>query len=111
MNSRDRKTAVKEYKERKIPRGIFVLRCASTQQCWVGSALNLEATRNRLWFTLRQRLHPDKALQQAWNESGEQAFEYDILEKLPDDVAEMSLGDLLKQKRIEWIAKLGARGI
>ena len=111
MNGLDRKAAIKEYKERKIPRGIFVLRCSVTGRCWVGSALNLEAARNRNWFALKQKLHPDKTLQQAWNDTGEQTFEYNILEKLPDDVAEMSVGDLLKEKRRHWIAELGARGI
>jgi len=111
MNSIDRKAAIKEYKERKIPRGIFVLRCLATGQPWVGSALNLEAARNRNWFALRQKMHPDKTLQKVWNDIGEQAFQYDILEKLADDVAEMSVGDLLKEKRRHWIAKLGATGL
>jgi hypothetical protein len=107
----NRKEAIRAYKERKIPRGIFVLRCTATGEKWVGSALNLEAARNRNWFALRQRMHPDKALQKVWNDCGEQAFEYDILEKLPDDVAELSLSDTLKQKRLRWIAELGAAGL
>lgn len=106
--SLNRKEAIKEYKERKIPRGVFVVRCAETGQRWVGSALNLEAARNRLWFTLRLGKHPDKTLQQLWNDCGEQAFEYEIIEKLADDVLEMAVGDLLKEKRRHWSAELDA---
>jgi hypothetical protein len=104
-----RKEAIKEYKERKIPQGVFAVRCAATGRVWVGSSLNIDATRNSTWFQLRLGLHRERSLQQEWNEHGEPAFQYEVLEKLKDDVLPMSVKDLLKEKLAHWAGQLGAR--
>jgi hypothetical protein len=103
-----KKEAIKEYKERKPRRGIFAVRCSAVEQVWVGSSLNLDATRNSLWFRFRLggRQYPD--LQQAWNEHGESAFTYEVLEMLKDDVLPMAVRDLLKEKLNAWAGKLQA---
>src|SRR5258708_7343466 len=41
-----RKEAIKEYKARKIARGVFAVRCTTTGHVWIDAALNLEAARN-----------------------------------------------------------------
>ena len=48
-----RRQIAEEFKERKVPRGIFVVRCAATDETWVGSSPNLRAAQNSLWFQLR----------------------------------------------------------
>jgi hypothetical protein len=48
-------------------------------------------------------------LQAEWNAQGESAFRYEVLEKLEDDLAPMAWRDLLKNKKKEWVARLGAR--
>ena len=46
-----------------------------------------------------------------YREHGRDAFTYEIIEKLDDDVAQMSLRDVLKERKAHWIEKLGARSI
>jgi hypothetical protein len=103
-----RKDAIREYKERPPNRGIFAIRRLATDRAWVGSSLNLDATRNRTWFALRMGQHHDRPLQAEWHAHGEAAFQYDVLETLKDDVVPMAIADLLKEKTREWAARLGA---
>jgi hypothetical protein len=81
----ERKAAIRKFKERKPRVGVFAVRCTAAAQTWVGSAWNLDATKNRFWFCLRSGFHPNKSLQCEWNTSGEQTFQYEILEELEDD--------------------------
>ena len=80
-------------------------------QVWVDVSRNLDAAKNGTWFGLRNGSHRDKSLQQEWNLHGESAFQYEILEKLDEDVHPLAIADLLKQSRTRWIAQLGARGL
>lgn len=104
-----KKEAIKEYKARKIPRGIFVVRCTATGKTWVGSSPNLDAARNGLWFMLDMGNHPNKSLQAEWTAAGSQTFTFDILEKLDDDVSPLALNDLLKEKKGHWVEQLNAQ--
>jgi hypothetical protein len=103
-----RKDAIREYKERAPNMGAFAIRCRPSNRCWVGTSRNLTAAKNGAWFTLRLGMHRDHALQTEWNTHGEAAFEYDILEKLGDDLAPMAVSDLLKEKARKWAARLNA---
>jgi hypothetical protein len=103
-----RKEAIRKYKELKTPQGIFAVRCSTAGRVWVGTSRNLGAEKNGFWFALRLGSHLNKALQSEWNAQGEQAFTYEILEKLDDDVHALALQDLLKTKQVEWIDRLGA---
>ena len=83
-------------------------RCATTGRVWVGSALNLDAMKNRLWFCLRNGVHPERTLQEAWLAQGEEAFRYEVLESLDEDTPTLAISDLLKEKSLDWTARLGA---
>jgi len=107
----NRKQAIAEYKNRKTPRGAFAVRFADDGPAWVDSTPDLDAARNRLLFALRNGMHTNKALQAEWNAHGESAFHYQVLEKLEDDLAPMAWSDLLKDKKKEWLERLGARKI
>jgi hypothetical protein len=109
LTTEAKKEAIRKYKERKPARGIYVVECSATGRKWVGSSRNLDATRNGLWFTLRVGSHHDKPLQQEWNTQGEGTFEFRILECLEEDVAPLSIPDLLKEKATVWTAQLSAR--
>lgn len=78
----NRKEAAKEFKSRKVPKGIFAIRCRTTGAVWVDSSPNLDATRNGAWFQLRGGLHRDKELQREWNACGGEAFDFEVLEML-----------------------------
>jgi hypothetical protein len=103
-----RKEAIREYKERKTPRGIFSVRCTPNGRVWVGSSRNLDASKNSYWFGLRMGGHLDRSLQAEWTAQGEEAFTYEVLETFDDDVHPMELNDLLKRKQAEWVLKLDA---
>lgn len=103
-----RKDAIREYKERPPNMGAFAIRCLASNRSWVGTSRNLTAAKNGAWFTLRMGMHRDQALQSEWNTHGEAAFEYDILEKLDEDLAPMAVADLLKEKARVWAARLNA---
>jgi len=104
-----RKDAIKQFKASKPALGIYAFRCAITGCTWVGESRNLEATRNRLWFGLRLGSHHDRGLQEHWNNQNGEAFEYEILEQLKDDVPELLMKGLLKQKKVDWISRLNAK--
>jgi hypothetical protein len=104
----ERREATRKFKERKPRVGVFAVRCTATAQTWVGSAQNLDATKNRFWFCLRNGNHPAKSLQNEWNARGEQTFQYEILEELEDDLSPLAIMDLLKEKKYYWVAQLGA---
>jgi hypothetical protein len=106
----NRKEAIRNYKEQKRPAGAFAVRCTATGSVWVGSTPNLDAINNRIWFGLRLGSHIDKSMQREWNEHGDGAFEFEILETLDDDVIAMALPGLLKEKKTLWIQKLSAQG-
>jgi hypothetical protein len=104
-----RKEAIKKFKETKPVLGAFAIRCTPTGRVWVGTSRNLDAIKNRSWFSLRNGNHSDKSLQEEWNAHGESAFQYEILEKLDEDVHPLEVFDLLKEKKNHWIEQLGAQ--
>jgi len=104
----DRKQAIADWKNRKPPRGAYSVRFGSGGAVWVDSTPDLDAARNRLLGALRIGAHINPYLQAAWNEHGETAFRYEVLEKLDDDLSPMAWRDLLKEKKKLWMAKLKA---
>jgi hypothetical protein len=107
----NRKEAIAEYKNRKTPRGTFVVRFADYGPAWVDATPDLYAAKNGLLFALRHGMHTNKELQAEWNAHGEASFRYEILEKLDDDLAPMAWRDLLKDKKKELVQRLGAQAI
>lgn len=111
MRNVDRKAAIREYKARKIARGVFAVRCLATAKAWVGASPNLAGARNAQWFTLRQGLHRNARLQAEWNAHGESAFEFQVLEQIDDDVSDIRLRDVLKERKLRWVGQLGAEAL
>lgn len=101
-----RREAAREFKERKPNPGIYSLRCQITGRSWVDSSPNLDAAQNSQFFQLRQRLHRNKELQTEWNAQGEAAFEFVILETVPEDTPPLLLRDLLTERKRAWTEQL-----
>ncbi|HUA85143.1 MAG TPA: GIY-YIG nuclease family protein [Bryobacteraceae bacterium] len=105
-----RKAAIQSFKERKIARGIFAMRCRATGGVWVDSAMDLRAAENRAWSELRMAgAHLEKNIAAEFREHGQENFHFEILETLADDVAELSLHDVLKERKLYWKERLNAR--
>lgn len=103
-----RKEAIRKFKERKPPIGAYAVRCAATGRIWVGVSRNLDATRNGTWFALRSGGHIQRSLQEEWNRHGESSFQYEILEKLEEDLLPLAIPDRLKEQKARWLAHLHA---
>jgi group I intron endonuclease len=52
---------------------------------YIGSAVNPRRRRWEHWSSLKKGTHHCSALQAAWNEYGEDAFEFEIVQEVPDD--------------------------
>jgi hypothetical protein len=78
---------------------------------WVGSSTNLDAAKNGSWFRLGHGNHPDAALQAEWNQHGAERFSFEVVELLDDDVASLSLKDILAQKKAAWVERLSAAAL
>ena len=110
--SQRKRDLVREYKERKPSRGVFAVRCKPTDQCWVSGSPNLDKQQNSTWFGLKLGSHPNRELQGAWNEHGENAFSYEVLEQMPDDDASAyAVRADLKDMAERWREKLGAGAV
>lgn len=107
----DRKEAIRQFRERKPPRGVYALRCTATGETWVEASPNLDAARNGQMFMLRHGSHLNPALQAAWNASGGEAFEFTVLEQLDDGVTSLATRDTLLQRKRHWTAQLAARPV
>jgi hypothetical protein len=66
----NRKEAIAEYKNRKTPRGTYVVRFADDGPAWVDATPDLDAARNSTLFALRTGAHRNKQLQAEWNAHG-----------------------------------------
>lgn len=51
-----RRQIADEFKERKVPQGIYAIRCTATGDVWVGSSTNLNAVQNSQWFSASRRV-------------------------------------------------------
>jgi hypothetical protein len=111
MDRSDRKAAVSAYKERKPVAGMYAIRCAATDEQWVGSAPDLSTIWTRRSFALRQGIETNKALQSAWNLHGPESFAFTILEEI--DLAQLPYGRerALKERVAHWREMLGAAAI
>jgi hypothetical protein len=105
----DRKQLVRDFKERKVAAGAFVVRCAPSGQVWVDVSPNLHNRQNGLWFSLRLGSHPNRALVQAWKDHGEAAFTYEVVEELPDaERSQWEMTNALKDLSARWREALSA---
>ncbi len=111
MKSANKKAALAAYKERKIPVGIFAVRCAASAEAWVGQSPNLQAIQNRLWFALRLGSCEHKDLQKAWNDYGAGNVTFDVLERMTDEEPSFDRDTLLKERTAHWRKTLGAKSI
>lgn len=108
LSTEEKKQAARKFREQKPDAGIYEVRFNNTEQIWVGASRNLNASRNSTYFSLRQRAHREKRLQEAWDAHGESAIVFEVLERFDKDTSELLLSDLLKERREHWISAKAA---
>ena len=82
----DRREAIRNYKERVQPMGIFCIRNQRNGKAFLGSSLDVPAMLNRLRFQLQLGKHPNVALQTDWTHLGADAFTLETLDLLKASV-------------------------
>lgn len=109
MEKHLRRQAVRDFKERKVARGIFAVRCAASGETWVGASRNLDQQRNAIWFGLRSGAYINRAVQAAWAAHGEAGLAFEVLETFDDeDMGPIGRADLAKGRAAFWREQLGA---
>jgi hypothetical protein len=111
MTSDNRREAVAAYKERKVEAGIYAVCCVITGERWIGKAPDLATIQNRLWFTLRQGNNPHRSLQEAWTLHGPDAFTFEVVERVAEEVLQFGRDRALKRRLDHWAAILGGVAI
>jgi len=64
---------------------IYKITCVVTDDFYVGSAVKPKRRRWEHWDSLKKNRHHCAALQRAWNEYGEDAFEFEVVEEVEDE--------------------------
>lgn len=108
MDKAQRKAAIAEYKKREDAIGIFAVRCASSGSVWVGSTLNLDTIKNRIWFGLRLANASNKDMQRAWADHGADSLSFEVLERLDSDELVFIRDSQLRERAAHWRATLRA---
>ena len=111
MDKQRRRDIAREYKERKVPLGIFSLRCEATGETWIGMSRNLDGAANSALMSLRLGAHRNKAMQAAWTAHGEASFAYAVVETLEEDLGPIGKEDWLKARDRHWRVQLDAKPI
>jgi hypothetical protein len=107
MDHARKKDLLREYREIKPQAGIFAVTCTAAGKIWTSASPNLATAKNGVWFQLRAGGYINKQAQAAWNEHGESAFAFEVLEEIADDNREM-VALLLKEREAHWRKERGA---
>ena len=109
MDKLQRKALIEQYKQMKVYFGVFAVRNLQNGKIYIGTCNNLKSR----WLTLKGQLDAGRfanaALQKAWNEEGENAFVYEVLEQ-KEKKEETDVNWELKQMGAAWMEKLAPYG-
>lgn len=104
----------KEYKNRKIPMGIYQIKNLNNGKVFIGSSANLDGIINRSRFALNYGSHRNIELQNDWKKLGENKFTFEVLDYLePKEGETIDYKEelvLLEQLWLEKIKPYGERG-
>lgn len=96
MDKKVRKELVNEWKNRHPEMGIISFQCKETGETFLGISKDTKADYNSNRFKLLMGGHPNKRMQEIWNQYGEGCFEYAVMKILEyDDPQEDHTDNLL----------------
>lgn len=82
MDIKRKKQLLEEYKNRHPEMGVISFRCKLTGETFLGISKDTKADFNSLCVRLTANYHPNKRLQELWNEYGINGFEYLVIKVL-----------------------------
>lgn len=86
-----------------VTSGVYTIRCAVSNRVYVGSSQRIESRWAVHRLRLRQGRHHSKTMQHSWEKHGENAFVFEIIERVDN-------ADNLVPREQAWIDKLDASG-
>ena len=115
LSPQARRELTRQYKQAFPPMGVYAVRCDAAGLLRLHSSRNVEGAMNRLRFELLRGTLRDKALQQAWNTHGADAFGLEVIERVKerDDPSfdyDSELASLLALWQAELQPSSGATG-
>ncbi len=112
-----RKQLAKQIGQTLRPMGVYQIQNKENGKILLGSSMYLDTIWNRHTFQLKMGSHMNKALQQDWNQYGEEAFTFEVIEQLKPSVETYSTEEELKEYESEikvleelWAEKLQPYG-
>lgn len=105
------KHLIREYKKQPKKIGAYCIRNTTTQKCYVGVSVDIEARLNRHRFALKTSTEILSAeLQTDWNKLGAECFEFSTLDMIepPADSPNYDPDDDLKVLEQLWIEQLNS---
>jgi hypothetical protein len=110
----DRKKELKlQYKQMKPQMGIFIIRSKVNNKCYLQTTQDLRGVINGAKVRLGGGFHPNRELQQEWNEFGADNFTIEILEHLEydKDESKTDYSDELAILQMIWEEKLATENM
>lgn len=105
-----KKELVQQYKEMKTEAGIYQIKNKINQKIYIEATRNVKTIEGKK-FQLTMGSHINRMLQQEWNEHGEDAFEFEVLEILKQkETGYFDVKDELKKLEEKWFDKLQPYG-
>ena len=71
-----------EYKQRKIPMGVFQIKNIKNNKALIDNSIDMESKWNRHKMELKFGNHRNRNFQKEWNEYGEENFVFEVLSEL-----------------------------
>jgi len=82
VDTQRKKELIAEYKNRKPEMGVISFRCQATDESFLGISKDTKADFNSNSAKLGANCHPNKRLQELWNEYGRNGFELGVVKSL-----------------------------
>lgn len=101
---RRRKEWIELYKQARKAAGVYGVRNRETGRLLLGSSVNLHGPLNRHRSELRNGSHRCAALQADWDRLGEEAFTFEVLDRVPDALEGLERDAALRQLEQKWLA-------
>lgn len=106
LDERRKKELLAQFRELRREGGAYCIRCLKNGRVFVAATSNFR-TMNGRRFDLGNGTHPNAALQADWNAYGEEAFVFEILERLEErDESPTARKWALDEMERKWIEKL-----
>jgi hypothetical protein len=102
----DRKALKRQYKETRHPMGVYRVHNTVNGKSLLGASVNVSAALNRHLAQLRLGVHPNRQLQLDWNQTGADAFKFEVLDTLtPPDRQDYDPSEDLEVLEHLWLEK------